>query len=59
MLTEILCLCRTLILFEGNIRRRINMDVIYFIFGILQTLTGLAALHRNKQLPAERSITIK
>ncbi len=35
------------------------MDVIYFIFGILQTLTGLAALHRNKQLPAERSITIK
>ena len=50
MLTEILCLCRTLILFEGNIRRHINMDVIYFIFGILQTLTGLAALHRNNNV---------
>lgn len=31
------------------------MDVIYFIFGILQTLTGLAALHWHKQLPADSS----
>ena len=31
------------------------MDVIYFIFGILQTLTGLAALHLYKQLPADSS----
>lgn len=29
------------------------MDVIYFIFGILQTITGLAALHLYKQLPAD------
>ena len=29
------------------------IDVIYFIFGILQALTGLAALHLYKQLPAD------
>ena len=31
------------------------MDVIYFIFGILQALTGLAALHLYKQLSADSS----